>query len=75
MKCEKSLRANNVGDGLATLADGKAHADSNGGTGSTNVVCYSPKSRLQAAVETGSTLQVWTSALVRFCIHGWVLPV
>jgi len=35
MKCEKGSRADNVGDGLATLADGKAHADSNGGTDST----------------------------------------
>jgi len=35
MKCEQILRANNVGDRLATLADGKVHAESNGGTDST----------------------------------------
>jgi len=35
MKCEKGSRADNVGDGLATLADGKAHADRTGGTDST----------------------------------------
>jgi len=35
IKCEKSLRAYNAGNGLATLADGKAHADSTGGADST----------------------------------------